>query len=218
MMRSSVDGQRGAILPVTLILLLVITALAVTGSREAVLEGRITANRGQALQFDNSVDAALREAEFRYFNPANLREKLEPREGNCSTSNTLKTNGANKPCLLPVQKDKDVVRSFVLTPQALKEETESKKKFLSGSWNGLVWMPYRGRDHAKVSETEVPAAWNTYLITGGPTDEQPIHVEYGAFGEGKGTFFYLANGRVVEGDAGTAAQSTFANVYVGLNN
>lgn len=217
MMPSLFRSQRGAILPVTLVLLLVITTLAVTGSREAVLEGRITANRGHALQLDNSAEAALREAEFRYFNPANLRDKLEPREDNCSLNNVLKANGANKPCLLPVKADKTVVRQFVLTPAALQDEQESKEAYLDGSWSGLAWMPYRGRDHAQVSETEVPAAWNTYLITGGPADDQPIHVEYGAFGEGKGTFFYLANGRTSEG-ADTAAQSTFANVYVGLNN
>lgn len=217
-MTHTLSVQRGAILPVTLILLLVITGLAITGSREAVLEGRITADRGQALQFDNSADAALREAEFRYFNPANLREKLEPRASNCSVDNKLKANGANKPCLLPIKGDKAVVREFVLTPAALLEETESKKKFLDGSWTALAWMPYRGRDHGQASEAEVAAAWNTYLITGGPTDDQPIHVEYGAFGEGRGTFFYLANGRVSVGDAGTTTQSTFANVYVGLNN
>ncbi|MDX9873422.1 MAG: hypothetical protein RBS88_00815 [Spongiibacteraceae bacterium] len=209
-------SQQGAILPVALVMLLVITALAVTGSREAVLEGRITANRGHLVQLENSADAALREAEFRYFNPANLRDKLQPIAANCAVNNTLKANGANKPCLLPLQEDKTVVRNFVLSPASLGDA--NKDDFLIAGWSGLLWMPYRGRDHASTSEAELPASWNTYLITGGPTDENPVHVEYGALGEGRGTFFYLANGRVTESDITTVAQSTFSNVYVGLNN
>lgn len=211
-------SQRGAILPVTLILLLVITALAVTGAREAVLEGRITANRGHAEQLTNSADAALREAEFRYYNPAHLRDKLEPRAANCVDGNVIKSNGANKPCLLPLKSDKTVVRQFVLAPTDLTAAPASMNAFLDGSWDGLVWMTYRGRDHAQVSQAAAKAVWNTYLITGGPSDQNPIHVEYGAFGEGKGTFFYLANGSAGDSEAGAVAQSTFANVYVGLNN
>jgi type IV pilus assembly protein PilX len=199
-------------------MLLVITALAISGVREATLEARITANKAHALHLVNASEAALREAEFRYFNAIGLREKLEPREENCSLDNELKANGANKPCLLPIKSDKAVLKRFVVAPLELNDAT--REEFLS-SWDAdaLVWMPYRGRDHAEETEAEHDAEWNTYLISGGPGDDTPMNVEYGAFGEGKGTFYYLANGQASdEADAVRAAQSTFANVYVGLNN
>jgi type IV pilus assembly protein PilX len=209
-------GQRGAILLVALVLLLVLTLFAVTGVREATVESRITANKAHGLQLDNAAEAATREAEFRYFNPAALRDKFDPTAANCSEDNTLKTNGMNKPCLLPVKSNSDVVKNFVVDPLALSDK--NKDTYLD-SWSGLVWMPYRGRDAAKQTEAEYPAWWNTYLISGGPADETPINVEYGASGEGRGTFYYLANGKTSDTNGMTrGVQSTFANVYVGLNN
>jgi type IV pilus assembly protein PilX len=209
--------QRGAVLLIALVMLLVLTLLAVTGVREATLESRITANKAHALQLVNSSEAALREAEFRYFNPISLRDKLEPREANCALTNVLKANGANKPCLLPVKKDKDAVKGFVVNPIELDEDNQ--ESFLEAGWDGLLWMPYRGRDHAEETEAQYNAQWNTYLISGGAGDDPPMNVEYGAFGEGKGTYFYLANGQSGDSSGTTrGAQSTFANVYVGLNN
>lgn len=218
--------QRGAVLLVSLVLLLVLTLLAVSGVREATLETRITANKAHALQLTNSAEAALREAEFRFFNPVGLRDKLEPKEANCALTNVLKANGANKPCLLPVltgggSGGEASVKSFVINPLGLAIDGENLDEFafLDDDWDGLVWMPYRGRDHANTTVAEYDASWNTFMISGGPGDDTPMNVEYGAFGEGKGTFYYLANGQSSDDAAMTrGVQSTFANVYVGLNN
>ncbi len=218
--------QRGAVLLVSLVLLLVLTLLAVSGVREATLETRITANKAHALQVTNSAEAALREAEFRYFNPVGLRDKLEPNEANCALTNVLRANGANKPCLLPVLTEsggatRAAVKGFVVNPLELAIDggNQDEFDFLDGDWDALVWMPYRGRDHANTTAAEYDAYWNTFMISGGPGDDTPMNVEYGAFGEGKGTFFYLANGRASDDASMTrGAQSTFANVYVGLNN
>lgn len=218
--------QRGAVLLVALVLLLVLTLLAVSGVREATLETRITGNKAHALQLTNSAEAALREAEFRFFNPIGLRDKLESKEANCALTNVLKANGANKPCLLPVAASgggsdaQAAVKNFVAGPLELAVDGENKNEFdFLEDWGGLVWMPYRGRDAANTTVAEFGAHWNTFMISGGPGDDTPMNVEYGAFGEGKGTFYYLANGRASDAASTTrGAQSTFANVYVGLNN
>ncbi len=204
--------QRGAVLLVALVMLLVLTLLAVSGMRGVALESRLTGNRALTNQLQNSAEAALREAEFRFFNPSFLRDKLEPLGANCALANQLRQSGANKPCLMGIQDGQ--VKAFMLNPAALTDA--NKTDFLLGiSTTGLTWMPYRGRDWQNVTQSERPATWNTYLITGGPADEAPLNVEYGATGEGKGTFFYLVNGQT---ENRFTLQSTISNVYVGLNN
>ena len=200
--------QGGAVLLIALIMLLVLTVLAVSSMRGVTLESRITGNRASALQMQNASDAALREAEFRYYNPYNLREKLEPDQANCTLANKL-VEAANKPCLLAIKEtnlNEFFLNPLSLTPDHLEVESEGS----------LLWMPYRGLDHAQAyPDSDYPVGekpeWNTYLI-GSP------NIEYGAQGEGNGTFYYLANGKSGKENQEVASQSTFANVYVGLNN
>ena len=59
----SVQRQQGAVLFVTLILLLVVTTLAISGVRESTLETRIVANTLESQQLFNAAEAGLREAE-----------------------------------------------------------------------------------------------------------------------------------------------------------
>lgn len=198
------SNQHGAALLIALIMLLVLTVLAVSSMRGVTLESRITGNRAAALQLQSSSDAALREAEFRYFNPINLREKLEANKANCLLTNTL-VEIANTPCLLAIKTES--LNNFWINPLNL---TESYLE--DASKGGLFWMPYRGIDYKQESTVEHNAFWNTYLI-GSP------NIEYGAQGEGKGTFYYLANGYATsKKNNNLAVQSTFANFYVGLNN
>ncbi|MET1081105.1 MAG: pilus assembly protein PilX [Pseudomonas sp.] len=210
------NRQNGAVLLVALVMLLVLTLLAANSMRNVSLEFRITANRAQALQLSNSADAALREAEFRFYDPSFLRDKLEPSAANCATANVLKINGANKPCLLGIQEAK--LLEFVLTPTVLEDSTKSTY-LTSASTGGLIWMPYRGLDAAVPTSAEYPSTWNTYLITGGPDEANPANVEYSAAGEAKGTFTYLVNGQSSNNLGNRQAlQSTISNIYVGLNN
>lgn len=196
--------QSGAALLIALIMLLVLTVLAVSSMRGVTLESRITGNRAVALQLQNSSDAALREAEYRYFNPYNLREKLEAGKANCTTDNVL-VEAANKPCLLAIKAAN--LNDFWFNPLTLVSDYLEPE-----SEDGLLWMPYRGLDYKQESTAGHDAFWNTYLI-GSP------NIEYGDQGEGKGTFYYLANGKAALAKGNSlAVQSTFANVYVGLNN
>lgn len=110
-------SQGGAVLLVSLVMLLVLTVLAVSSMRGVTLESRITANRAQDMKTQNIADAALREAEFRFYGPGNLADKLEANAANCETSNTIKLNGINKPCLLEVEPDRRL--AFVDQPQLI---------------------------------------------------------------------------------------------------
>lgn len=212
--------QSGAVLFVALIMLLILTVLSISTMRGVALESRLTGNRVETTRLVDASDASLREAEFRFYGPAYLRDKLEPDASNCAASNQLHIRGLNKPCLLALTSNPpSLIREFTLNPLVLTES--NKASYLDPvSRTGLAWMPYRGRDvdESGLNETTAhpteAAGWNSYLITGGPADNVPINVEYGAAGEGRGTFYYLINGRV----STTATQSTIANVYVGLNN
>ncbi|MFT0635751.1 PilX N-terminal domain-containing pilus assembly protein, partial [Pseudomonas sihuiensis] len=78
--------QNGAVLIVALVMLLVLTLLAVSSMRGVTLETRITANRAQTVQLVNVAEAGLREAEFRFYGPGNLADKLNVNAANCATS------------------------------------------------------------------------------------------------------------------------------------
>ncbi|WP_347881194.1 PilX N-terminal domain-containing pilus assembly protein [Pseudomonas sp. GD03985] len=57
--------QRGAVLVIALVMLLIITLLGIGSMREVVLEGRITGNLIEQKRLRNAAESALREAERR---------------------------------------------------------------------------------------------------------------------------------------------------------
>ncbi|UUD65650.1 pilus assembly protein PilX [Pseudomonas seleniipraecipitans] len=210
---SARHSQNGAVLVVALVMLLVLTLLAVGSMRGTTLESRITANRAHDTQQQNAADAALREAEFRYYGPANLADKLEGKTANCKLENTLKANGINKPCLLAINDDN--LQAFVERPNS------AIASFLKPESNGsLLWMPYRGTDAANqtvagIRETgnSQTTYWNsTRAVTVG---NNAVNAEYGMVAEGQGTYYYLNNAKA---DDQVYLQSTHANIYLGLNN
>lgn len=211
--------ERGAALLVALIMLLILTVLAVSSMRGVVLESRITGNRAETLRLQAAADAALREGEFRFYGPAYLRDKLEPSDSNCQKSNTLQTNGANRPCLLAITAEADRL-SFMLDPLAFLVSSSADNKTghdtaEAGDTDVITWMPYRGREADNTTSAGIGAYWNTLLIKVGEDDATALNAEYGAVMEGRGTYFYQINGQA---DDRLGLQSTSANVYVGLNN
>ncbi|UCJ16995.1 pilus assembly protein PilX [Pseudomonas sp. MM211] len=206
-------SQNGAVLVIALVMLLVLTLMAVGSMRGTTLESRITANRAHDTQQQNAADAALREAEFRYYGPANLADKLEGKATNCALSNTLKSNGINKPCLLAV-KDENLL-AFVEAPS-----TANAQFLKSESAGGLLWMPYRGTDASNATvagnretSSNLTTLWNsTRAVTVG---NNAVNAEYGMVAEGQGTYYYLNNAKA---DDQVYLQSTHANIYLGLNN
>jgi len=206
-------AQSGAVLLVALVMLLILTMLAVSNMRGVTLESRITANRAHETQAKSAADAALREAEFRFYGPSNLVDKLEPNAANCATANKLKTNGNNKPCLLALI-NADKLLLFVNGPYELTESNKSTVLAVSSN-SGLAWMPYRGLDPEDQTQASdiYDVQWNSIRAT--ETSNAAVNAEYGMVAEGQGTYFYLNNGKA--GDS-LYLQSTNANIYLGLNN
>jgi len=233
-MRNFKAGQKqeGAVLVIALVMLLVLTVLAVSNMRGVTLESRVTASRAETQRLQDVADAALREGEFRFYGPANLRAKLEYAAENCKTSNTLKTNGLNKPCLLKemtadtLDEKRVMQQKFYLDPLGFfKEYTDYANNYqvLDGAGVAdnkiLAWMPYIGLDANTSREykpdTNRESFWNTYLITASADESEAVNAEYGAVLEGRGTYYYLVNGQANDE---LAVQSNTANIYVGLNN
>ncbi|MBA1279964.1 MULTISPECIES: pilus assembly PilX family protein [Pseudomonadaceae] len=217
--------QRGATLLVALVMLLILTVLAVSSMRGVVLESRITGNRAETQRLQTAAEAALREGEFRFYGPAYLRDKLEPRESNCQKANKLQANGANRPCLLAITAAEDRL-DFVLNPLLFLKNSSADNKTGADSDAAantafITWMPYRGTvpgenesDESNVTSSDRNAYWNTHLIAMNE-DESSLNPEYGAVMEGRGTYFYVVNGQAADE---WAVQSTTANIYLGLNN
>lgn len=82
------NGQRGATLLVALVLLLVITLLAVSSTRESALETRITGNFVAQQKQLNYTEAVLREGEGLMTAP------IKPREPACSGNYCFYTDAA----------------------------------------------------------------------------------------------------------------------------
>ncbi|MBN7116432.1 PilX N-terminal domain-containing pilus assembly protein [Ectopseudomonas oleovorans] len=207
--------QNGAVLLIALVMLLVLTLLAVSSMRSVTLETRITANRAQSVQLVNVAEAGLREAEFRFYGPGNLADKLNANPANCHPSNTLKVNGLNKPCLLGIVKEK--LQAFVEEPHKIKADFLAR-----GSSGSQIWMPYKGTDPANTTAPSGShtAQWNSILA--GESKTAAVNAEYSMALEGQGTYFYLNNAKATpkEGQSGgvTYVQSSHANIYLGLNN
>ncbi len=204
--------QQGAVLVIALVMLLVLTVLAVGNMRGVVLESRITATRAETQRLYDVADAALREGEFRFYGPANLRDKLEHVSDNCKASNKLKENGFNKPCLLEEINDTENLKLFFNNPISYLGSSTSVS-----SPSVLNWMPYRGLDAKNIyaADSKRNSFWNTYLISASADESEALNVEYGARLEGRGTYYYLVNGQANDE---LVVQSTTANIYVGLNN
>lgn len=219
------NNQRGAVMMIALVMLLILTVLAIGSMRGVALESRITGTRAYTSQLQDAADAALREAEFRFYGPGYLQDKLEHRAANCTKQNEIKANMANKPCLLPIDTSNHADRlalsldpiSFFTTGAGagLLQHGTGASTDAAGNNETLAWMPYTGLDPDSDSEPQYSAYWNTLLIIAGADENEALNAEYGMVAEGKGTYYYLING---QGDDITALQSTISNIYVGLNN
>lgn len=216
------DNQKGAVLLIALVMLLVLTVLAVGSMRGVSLESRITGSRAYNAQLQDAADAALREAEFRFYGPGYLQDKLEHRPGNCTKNNTLKPGMLNRPCLLPIDVTNQADRlalsldpvGFLKGAELMDINTGAGAKTAANTAT-LGWMPYLGLNAGSNSSASFDAYWNTLLIIAGADENEALNAEYGMVGEGKGTYYYLING---QGNDELTLQSTISNIYVGLNN
>ncbi|SDI73093.1 type IV pilus assembly protein PilX [Pseudomonas delhiensis] len=77
--------QRGAVLFVALVMLLVLTLLAVGGMREMQLEGRMTGNRLELQRLTSAAESALREGEGRVSESSRALEACSSSASPCYT-------------------------------------------------------------------------------------------------------------------------------------
>ena len=222
MRRHHRNNQSGAVLLVALVMLLVLTVLAISSMRGVALESRVTGSRAYTSQLQDAADAALREAEFRFYGPGYLQDKLEHRPANCTKQNTLKTGMANRPCLLPIGNHEHAKRlALTLDPinylsgAGLLNQNTGTATDTAGNTATLAWMPYQGLIADSTSAAEYRAYWNALLIIAGADDNEALNAEYGMVAEGKGTYYYLINGQSADS---IALQSNISNIYVGINN
>ncbi|MFB1009902.1 MAG: PilX N-terminal domain-containing pilus assembly protein [Thiopseudomonas sp.] len=220
--------QQGSVLLIALMLLIALTLLTLSNMRGVSLESRITANRVEASRLQNLADAALREGEFRFYGPGNIREKLEAKLSNCSRSNQLNRNGLNKPCLLTEMTDDNLLKEFFSKPISFfKEDNDYTDKFnkktgaetdTAGDSDILAWMPYRGLDSKSefyfIADKE-NSYWNSYRVMSGSEENESLNPHSGDALEGKGVYFYLVT---AQSSDKLAAQSTLAVTFLGLNN
>lgn len=201
------NNQRGAVLMVSLVMLLVITIVAIGSMRSTTLEMRLTGARVENARLQNIVDAALREGEFRFYGPGHLEAKLNPNPtDNCSPANVLNVFGNNIPCLLNEMSD-DELAGFYYSPVA--------------AGGNLEWMVYRGLDARQPfipAVGENTASFNAYRIIEGAAENAAVNPEYGAVLQGSGTYYYVVTARAGGDGEEIAAQSTIATIYLGLNN
>lgn len=202
--------QRGAVLVIALVMLLVLTLLATASMRGTALDARITGNHLTNTNLQNLADAALREGEFRLYGPGYIRDKLEPNmETNCVAENTLNKGGFNKPCLLNEMSKSNLDKYFKQPVTELAKMTVS---------NGVLkWMPYRGLDAEKefsFEDNQPQSFWNVYRLMDGAEEDAALNAEYGDAMKGKGTFFFLVTGQA---NNEVAVQSTVTTIYLGLD-
>lgn len=200
--------QRGVVLVIALVMLLVLTLLATTSMRGTALDARITGNHANTVNLQNLADAAVREGEFRLYGPGYIRDKLEFKGENCKETNKLSKSGLNKPCLLR-EMGKDSLDKY------FKQPIENLSNTVDGA-GVLNWMPYRGLDANKefvFGENKPKSYWNVYPLRDGSEENAAFNPEYGDAMRGIGTFFFLVTGQANDE---VAVQSTVTTIYLGL--
>ena len=210
--------QRGVTLLVALIMLLVLTVLTVTNMREVTLETRITANRMENLNLNNSAESALREGEARFLKALRLSIKPEPNQDACKKERTYNII-TMRPCIIeiePIGSDDyaEKMREYILDP------ITTVAKYLS--WKGadtdaadnatyVAWMPYRGTaNNAQEAQANAVAYWNA--------TEMPVEGENSNYGDvliGRGTYYHFVTGQTKDE---LALQTTLAKYYPGPSN
>lgn len=223
--------EKGISLFVVIIILLLVSLIAISGMSTFILEQRVTSDRIEYEKMIDIANSSLREAEFRFYGPAFLRDKIDvpiaKEYSHCNKSNTVKDNYRNKPCLL-ISMTNAELNEFYLDP--IKFLPKQEQKFGVGSAEKVdaapdsafvAWMPFRGTDPVHLydpkdtSGVDYKGYWNAYLIRANEEDDANVNPEYGASLEGRGVYYYLLTG---QSNGQVAAQSTYSVIYVGLNN
>jgi len=171
--------QRGASLFIALIILLLVTVLALSSTREVALESRITANFVEQQRLANGAEAGLRDGEY---SMVNRISPLEP----TATCATAPSGSIPDPCLLKLRNNTTTYSVLFNTA-------------------GL-YRPYNPKDGTQADST-IPVVWYALPAPGGSESGEAENPEYGGVMVKTGTFRYEVNSKATSGTSSTANAS-----------
>lgn len=157
--------QTGASLFIALVILLLVTILALSATRETALEARITANFIEQQRLTNSAESGLRDGEYSMIN------NLRPLEPTAACADAPDDNTAPAPCLL--DENPDYATLFTATGKS---------------------RPYFPKDGTQPDAT-MPVIWYAIPAPGGGESGEAENPEYGNMAIGTGTFRYEVNSK-----------------------
>lgn len=181
--------QKGAVLLMALVFLLILTTLAVTGMREVALDSRITGNLIGHKKLFNAGEAGLKDGEYRTIGtlvkiPGKYRfdAALTPVNATDSCNNS----SYDSICVLNI-------------PPTYRQDFDTN----------------RMKDYAPDEATSFDETVNWYAIPtpGGASQGESENPEYGNMAMGIGTFRYEVNSRANSGEDEVLLRSTVSRVY-----
>lgn len=193
-------SERGAVLVVSLVFLLILTMLAVTNMREVALETRITGNLVDQKQLFNAAEAGLRDGEYRTIGSRrpipgtyDLATAIRPLDAKSQCSTTL---APMKPCLI--------------------NRKPTFAQYFKGSAEGEDDSNFRGvqiySPDAATSFAE-SVTWYALPAPSGADSAESENPEYGNMALGIGTFRYEINARAESGSGEFQVRSTTSRIY-----
>ncbi len=192
---TSAQRQRGAVLVISLVFLLILTTLAVTNMREVALETRITGNLVDQKQLFNSAEAGLRDGEYRTIGTK------RPIPGTYDLATALRPLNAVAQCptnLGPMQ------------PCLINRTPTYEQYFENGESNYKGIQKYSPDAQTTLAET---VTWYAIPAPSGATRGENENPEYGNMALGIGTFRYEINSQATSNSGEFRVRSTTARVY-----
>jgi type IV pilus assembly protein PilX len=179
------QGQTGASLFIALIIMLLVTVLALSSTREVALESKITANFVEQQRLANGAEAGLRDGEY------SMTDRLRPLEPTASCASA--TSGTvPAPCLLTLRNN--------LATYALLFDSAG----LSRTYN-----PKDGTQ----ADSNMPVVWYALPAPGGAESGEAENPEYGNMLIQTGTFRYEVNAKASTSRNATYMRSTTAKLF-----
>ncbi|OWP47554.1 pilus assembly PilX family protein [Pseudomonas nitroreducens] len=179
------QGQTGASLFIALIIMLLVTVLALSSTREVALESKITANFVEQQRLANGAEAGLRDGEYSMVN------RLRPLEPTASCA-AAAADTVPAPCLLTLRNN--------LATYALLFDSAGLSR------------PYSPKDGTK-ADSNMPIVWYALPAPGGAESGEAENPEYGNMLIQTGTFRYEVNAKASTSRNATYMRSTTAKLF-----
>tara|TARA_R110001592_G_scaffold159582_2_gene391164 strand:- start:4964 stop:5602 length:639 start_codon:yes stop_codon:yes gene_type:complete len=197
--------QRGAVLVISLVFLLILTTLAVTNMREVALESRVTGNLVNQKGCFNASEAGLRDGEYR------IAGKLTDDTpgsypsipiANYGGTGVLKPPNATSSCPTDLSADQTCV---------LDQDPVFTQAFNAGE-SGFAGAKEYSADDVTIFEQDI--LWYGVPFTDGAPQGQSENPEYGSQQGGVGPFRYEVNATSSDDSCRVDLRSTTLRIYL----